>query len=395
MKKRNKTPPVFNEFGSPNFKRFLIRDLDEHECSDWVADVCPELKTVSCDGFPFRLARRWNLGEQLAAITESTKETQTSMPDALARWSEQQSSILSQQNGQPLKLVPIDRLHFDLKQRVWWKTEDPPRLRRLFRALREPGESSWSNLMMELIAFDRECYQYLNSLRARDPVSGLPMDPQPGDSEPGSRCASLISRLQAGGQRTHKGLWSIQHALMPMLDFKVALGLDKRTEETAYEVTGYDLPGKTPMAHTVLVRPRHEWVAPLLERTTWLDDEIVVRVQELSAAMEDAGLRPITAQPPPVVDWMLPLQCFASLVGNRWMDPEKTRLLVGAGIATLDDLLSTPPRQLVKHAPITPSDLRGYIRAVAAFHGSYPYREHDLVDFIPPARQPLGKRSPS
>jgi hypothetical protein len=375
MKKTSKSPPIFDELGRPNTKRFLVRDLSETDCSDWVADVWPERQTVDCKGFPFRLARRWDLAEATATIGALAVADCLSETDAFARWSREQTQILSQRDGHPVKMAVIDELHFDSKRNLWWKSEDASHLHHVFRALRGHEAESWRALNAQLITFGFEP-PYLNSLRAKPVATGMSL--KASEVSDSDISQSLIERCHRNARRA-RGYWNLQHTLLPVSEFVRVLGLDDSITETAGEIAGDSSGINAPLAHTLLIRAPQEWVGPLLQRTKWTNDEIFARVQQLRDVLAEAGVRPITDQPPPLVPKETPLQLFAELVGPRLVNPDQVRLLFRGGIDTVGDLVETPPVRLLEHAPIMPSGLRGFVRALGAVGYQYPYVESDLT----------------
>jgi hypothetical protein len=175
-----------------------------------------------------------------------------------------------------------------------------------------------------------------------------------------------------------RGYWNVQHALLTTEDFIATLSLDAIAAGTARSLAPANGSAQAPVAHTLLVRPPDEWVLPLsLRRSS--PATLAEGVKRLCRAMLQAGVRPLSAQPPAVISDATPLHTVAKLAGGAFIDPVKVELLHGSGVNTIADLCSLPARELPERFPVMPSDLIAISETFTALGHRHAYPQDDLV----------------
>lgn len=377
MKNLHTPPRYFDALDRPNTKRFLIRDLVGNECFDWIADVWPERQTIDCHGFPFRLARRWTFADATASIRKLTVASRLSDAEAFARWSQHQTQTLSRERGNPVALATLDNLFFDSEQNTWWKSDDPKRVLEVFHALHTstPAQENWEKLMAQLVHSRTTHQQYFDGFRPKPITTNMPLEAA---TTPCRVAPAMVDQIRRG-YREPQGFLDMRNALLPVSAFVGSRGFNRVAAVTAIAIAEHSTTSDTPLAHTLLIRPPHEWVEPLRNQVKWTDAEILTQVQNLSLALNRAGIRPIADQNSPLISRQTSVPIFAGLVGPKFINPEKAWLLTRGGVSTIQKLLDASPVTLLELAPIMPSDLDGFARALRAVGYQYPYRESDLT----------------
>ncbi len=349
--------------------RFLVRDLMGEHCVDYAVDVMPKRRRKSAL-FPLREVRRWKLAD-FAGIGGTDDPRQT-MDD----WVAAMMAELAKQPSERMLVLPVDYLHLNLERQRWWKTENREALWILFQALRAGEDAKWEEVIREIA--DNERTKSYATIQHTFDHGGLPIMASSG--APSAALVPLIERYRQSQGKPGPGYWNPQHALMTVREFirvfepneDAALAIEILTRGTSKDTIA--------VAHTRLVRPGEEWFVDLASELQ--GEKLLGAVWSLRMALDDAGLRPMTAQPPPLLSPKTSLRTLADVAGTQFLPGEMLPLLA-ARILTIEELARTWPARLLELAPVLPSDIQKIRRTLEAVGYRYPYAKEDFARLSP------------
>ena len=356
-------------------RRYIIRDLVGTEGSDWAADLPSEPRSLPAHGFPFRQVRRWSTHEVAATLQTLAAANKISLRRAVSEWSAHQTKLLSEIGDRATEIVYLDTLNLDLRSRSCWRRISARDLWRTFQELKDPGHRS--RIHSPPTVKETRSTGYLSIESHPGPPSCLPIRA----FEYHDSCFAPFPQLLAELRElvAHpRGYWNVQHALLTTEDFIATLSLDALAARTARALAAATGSTYAPVAHTLLVRPPDEWVLPLsLRRSS--PATLAEGVKRLCRAMLQAGVRPLSAQPPAVISDATPLHTVSKLAGRAFIDPVKVELLHGSGVNTIADLCSLPAHELPDRFPVMPSDLIAISETFTALGHRHTYAQDALV----------------
>ncbi len=361
MKENIKT--TFEEKGL----RFLLRDLIGEECVDYVVDVTPKRRKSKLL-FPFREVRRWKTAD--AAMIAGTDDPRKTMEE----WSAAMTDGLTHRGHSRITVVPLDNLYLDLQDRRWWKQENRALIWQLCEALRVGPNADWSKLIHDLVAqgAPNSHSRILHRLHPHGlMLGGKALRPTPD-------VLALIKRFKQTPRSSPRGYWNIQHATLTVAEFVLVFEPADIARDLIHRLANRWFPALTSVAQSPLVRSPEEWIAAFAAEMK--SEALLTAVAALRELMYEAGLRPLTDQPPPLLAPETGLSTVLDLAGATFVPAELVPLLERK-VQTIAELLRTPPAQLSELAPVLPSDIRAIQKTLGAFGYTYPYKQDELPRF--------------
>lgn len=375
MKRSNGKSRRDDRVGSTKIRRYIIRELVGGECLDWAADRFADGTGTARPGFPFRLIRRWFTSEASATLERSAAESKITLKQAAFDWAEKQTVELGGNDGGDAEIIYLDELSFALRSRTWRRHSSARDLWSTYQRLSDPAWRMQNGSASESLEIGTTSYLSLKAHPGRG--SCLPIRSFDYDEAYFAPYPHLLADLckLIGHPR---GYWNVQHALLTTEDLIATLTIDPLAAKTARALAAATQHTTAPICHTLLVRPPEEWVLPLSLRKSSLAT-LAEGVRSLCLAMLQAGVRPLSAQPPAVVSAQTPLHTVSRLAGSAFIDPFKVELLHGSGVNTIADLCSLPARELPDRFPVMPSDLIAISETFTALGHRHTYANDEIV----------------